>query len=270
MSSPDEILATIGVRPSRRRGQHFLVDERVAERLVGYAALTKQDRVLEIGAGLGTLTAFIAPRVGDLIALENDPRLCGYLRSIGFEVVCADALRVQLPAFDKVVSNLPYSISSQITFKLLSQGFKMGVLMYQVEFAERMIAKPGTEAYSRLSVMVQHKAEVEVLERVPRSAFHPQPKVDSTIVKLVPRTPSYHVDDEDLFASLVRILFSHRRKKISTTLSMKAGLLRVPMDMALHAARTLGVSEARVEVLSPSELAALANALFHLRRRSME
>ncbi|MEW5937743.1 MAG: rRNA adenine N-6-methyltransferase family protein, partial [Candidatus Thermoplasmatota archaeon] len=123
------------------------------------------------------------------------------------------------------------------------------------------IAKPGNGGYSRLSVMVQHRADVSILERVPSSAFHPQPEVDSAIVRMIPRPPDYRVEDEETFATLVSILFSHRRKKISTTLSMKAGVLGVQKEMALRVASRLGVSDARVEVMSPGELAALANAL---------
>ncbi|MBI5000105.1 MAG: ribosomal RNA small subunit methyltransferase A [Euryarchaeota archaeon] len=264
--SVKEDLASLGIRPSKRFGQHFLVDESVAHRQVYYAKLSKSDTVLEIGPGLGTLTRLIAPKAGRLVAIESDRRLCGHLSGkVDAEIICGDALDVPFPEFNKVVANLPYSISSPITFKLLEHDFEVGILMYQLEFAERMVARPGTKDYSRLSVMAQHRAAIEFMEKVPRTAFHPQPAVDSAIIKVAPRKPGYEVADERAFEAIVRVLFSHRRKKIRTTMCLCSRELRVSKETAERVAEESGYADARVETLEPSELAALSNLLHEAR-----
>jgi 16S rRNA (adenine1518-N6/adenine1519-N6)-dimethyltransferase len=259
-------LESLGIRPSKLFGQHFLVDESVAHRQVYYAKLVKTDVVLEIGPGLGTLTRRIAPKVGRLVAIESDRRLCAHLSGkVEAEIVCGDALEVPFPKFNKVIANLPYSISSPITFRLLEHDFELGILMYQLEFAERMVARPGTKDYSRLSVMAQHHAGIEFMEKVPRTAFHPQPAVDSAVIKLVPRKPGYEVADEGTFEDVVRVLFSHRRKKIRTTMRLCSRELRVSEDTAERVAEESGFADVRVETLEPSELAGLSNLLHEAR-----
>ncbi len=164
-----------------RLSQHFLIDERVAERQIRYADLTEDDVVLEIGAGSGFLTRRIARHAG-VVAIEFDDRFIERLKKIpNVEVIHGDALHVDLGelGFNKVISNIPYHISSQITFKLLERIFDVGILMYQKEFAQRMVAPPHTGDYSRLTVMTYYRAECEILEHVPRTCFRPVPKVDS-------------------------------------------------------------------------------------------
>ncbi len=202
---PREVLADLGVRPRRRMGQHFLIDARVAARQVAHAQIRRSDVVLEIGPGLGVLTRLLAERAKRVVAIEADRRFAEYLhrrfaeylrRTLpDIEVVSGDALKVDWPPFDVMASNLPYQISSPLTFRLLDHAFDRAILMYQWEFARRMRAKPGTADYSRLSVGVYRRATCEILERVPRNAFHPQPKVDSAIVSLVPRPPPFPLSD---------------------------------------------------------------------------
>src|SRR5437867_8888154 len=186
---PREVLADLGVRPRRRMGQHFLIDARVAARQVAHAQIRPSDVVLEIGPGLGVLTRLLAERAKRVIAIESDRRFAPYLRRRlpQVEVIQGDALRVDWPRFDVMTSNLPYQISSPLTFRLLDHAFDRAVLMYQWEFARRMRASPGTADYSRLTVGVYRRAACEILERVPRNAFYPQPRVDSALVSLVPR-----------------------------------------------------------------------------------
>ncbi|MGQ9583617.1 MAG: 16S rRNA (adenine(1518)-N(6)/adenine(1519)-N(6))-dimethyltransferase RsmA [Thermoplasmatota archaeon] len=207
-------------RRTRALGQHLLVDGRVAERLVEHARLGRGDVVLEIGAGNGTLTRRIAARAGRVIAVERDRRFTPLLSGLpgNVELVFADALRVELPPFNKVVSNLPYSISSPITFRLLERDFELAVLMYQREFADRMCAQVGSPEYSRLSVEVYRRASCEILEEVPPSAFSPQPGVHSALVMLRPRPCPFPIADEEVFSALARALFSHRRKSVRNAL----------------------------------------------------
>ena len=212
-----------GIRPSERAGQQQVIDPRVLERMLDYAELTRGDVVLEIGAGIGNLTLLLSGRAGKVIAIERDRRFMELLGdrmkgSPNVELLHGDALRIEFPPFDKVVANLPYGISSDITFKLLERKFSLAVLMYQREFARRLVAKHGSEDYSRLTVNTYYRAQAELLEEVPPSAFYPRPRVKSMIVRLRPRDPPFGVGDEGLFFRVVRALFQHRRQRVRKAL----------------------------------------------------
>jgi len=204
----------------KKLGQNFLVDGRVIARIGDYASLTEEDRVLEIGPGTGNLTRILSARAGKVYAIEIDPGLASALegRHPNVVVTRGDALKVPLPDYNKVVSNLPYQISSKITFRILKRPFDLAVLMYQREFAERMVAFPGTKEYGRLTLNVSFRAEVEILEIVPRGAFRPMPQVESAIVRLRPRKTPIPVD-EKAFDDITRVLFSMRRKKVKRSLA---------------------------------------------------
>lgn len=257
------ILGALGMAPSKSRGQCFLVDEDVARRQVAMARLGGDEVVLEIGPGLGVLTRLLARESGRVVAVESDARLCDYLRGLkleNVELVRGDALKVELPGFDKAVSNLPYQISSPITFKLLDRPFSLAVLMYQREFAERMVESRG-RASSRLSVKLYYKADSELLEVVPASAFHPQPEVEGALVRLVPRPPPFRVGDEGLFFKVVDCIYAHRRKKIGNCL-VQGWRAFAPSPSAMRAL-ILGLPflESRGEELAPEEMGALSDAL---------
>jgi len=245
----------------RNTGQNFLVDHHVAEREVAYAQIEKDDVVLEIGPGKGVLTTRLAERAKQVIAIEIDGQLVEHLQKRLPENVLLihdDALKVDftvLPDFNKIVSNLPFQISSPITFKLLDYDFTVAVLIYQKEFAERMTAKPGTKHYSRLSVGVYYKAHCELLETIPKTCFKPQPKVDSCTVKLVPRkSPPFSVTDEPFFFDLARELFNHRRKKIKSTIR----------DLYNIKSNKVPYLNNRVEELTPEQIGELSDALVAL------
>ncbi|MEM2419256.1 MAG: 16S rRNA (adenine(1518)-N(6)/adenine(1519)-N(6))-dimethyltransferase RsmA, partial [Candidatus Hadarchaeales archaeon] len=175
-----KLLQRRGIRPSKRAGQHFLVVEDVLRRMVEYAELSPQDTVLEIGAGIGNLTTLLAERAGKVLALEKDRRLLPVLRErlSGYdnvELMNVDFLKAELPPFNKVVSNLPFQISSEATFRLLGMKFELAVLTYQREFARRLVASPGSEDYGRLTVAVGMRAEVELMEEVSPACFFPPP-----------------------------------------------------------------------------------------------
>jgi len=258
-----EQLARLGVSPSKGLGQNFLIDERVAERQVEFAGITKDDVVLEIGPGLGVLTRRLAERAKKVVAIEMDRKLAENLRPTlpaNVELIVGDALEVPFPEFDRMVSNLPYSISSPIIFKLLDHRFEKAVVMLQKEFADRMVAAPDTDDYSRLTVNVYYRAECRLLEKVPRSRFWPAPKVDSAVVELVPRAPPFHVEDEKLFFRLVEMLFQQRRKKIGTVLKMKN-------LMAAEERSKVPFVDLRIEALSPEQIGELCNAVHALRAK---
>lgn len=249
----------------RRTGQHFLVDSRVIERIVNYADIHETETILEIGAGFGNLTQKLAAKAAKVVAIESDPRLVEALDDMELSnvtIVHGDALKVDFPKFDKVVSNLPYSISSEITFKLFKHSFKLGILMYQYEFARRMVATPGTKGYSRLSVGTQYFADVEVLEVVPRTAFRPRPEVRSAIVKIVPRPPFLDVVDKDFFFDFVSAVFTQRRKQMKNAIINATHMFNVKDAKKVVDLLPKEMMHKRPEQLSPEELAILSNLIY--------
>ncbi len=242
-------------------GQNFLIDVNVAYREVEYAGITEEDVVLEIGPGKGILTNLIAQKAKKVIAIEIDKFLYNRFKNTcpkNVELFNADVLELdfeRLPRFNKIVSNLPFQISSPITFKILDYNFTKAVLIYQKEFADRMIAQSGSKNYSRLTVGVYYKAKCEVLENVSKACFSPKPKVDSSIIRLIPhKMPPFFVYDESFFFNLTKNLFNHRRKKIKTTIKE---IYKLKSDSILY-------SNNRVEDLSPEQIGNLSNILFKL------
>ena len=249
-------MAESGVIPRKSRGQNFLIDERVADRHVKFAGISPDDRVLEIGPGLGILTERLLQASKHVTAIELDPKLTDYVRSRfgdSLDLIEGDALDLDFPPFDVFVSNLPYSISTPVIFKLLGYQFERAVVMLQKEFAERMVAKRGELDYSRLSVNVFYRAECRILETVPASRFKPRPKVDSALVEIVPRPSPFPVKNEDMFLKVVDHTFQHRRKKIRTALKLH--------DLLPENHQDLPFMDERVEMLYPHQIAELADLL---------
>ena len=237
-------------------GQHFLMDRDATMRIANYAELKPQDWVLEIGPGPGNLTEALASRAARVYAVEIDPDLAAKLsgRFSNVQVIEGDALKVELPDYNKIVSNLPYQISSRITYRLLSRPFETAVLMYQWEFAERMAAAVGSEEYGRLAMVAGFFCRIEILEKVSRMAFRPAPQVDSAIVRLLPRTDRPKVDPTD-FLRLVEGLFNNRRKKV------KKGLAAMGAGPRALAELDSALLERRPEDLTPDEAASLVGAI---------
>lgn len=244
-----------------KNDQHFLIDKLALDRIIEYGKLRVSDTVLEIGAGYGNLTEKLAKKAGRVIAIEADHELAASLYGLNnVEVIVGDALKIDFPQFNKVISNLPYSISSPVTFKLLNSGFEFGILMYQYDFAKRMVAAPGGKDYGRLSISVRHYADVEILEVLPPASFRPAPEVKSAIVKLVPRPAPYTVKDEDFFMKFISAAFSQRRKKLRNAILNNANLLGISDSAIRKLPDELLVK--RAETLSPGELANIADVLY--------
>ncbi len=209
----------------KSKGQHILLDRRYLYKIVRYADLNYNDVVLEVGCGLGNLTKLLLRSVKKVYGIEIDPRFCKLLRekfaeeieSGRFVLIEGDALKVDFPKFDKFVANIPYKISSPLTFKLLKQDFKLAVITYQKEFAERLIAREGSKRYGRLSIVAKAYCRAEILETIPPKAFKPKPKVESAIVRIIPE-PEIFVENKEIFEDLVRFAFSRRRKKFGKIL----------------------------------------------------
>lgn len=223
LSETLKILKKYDIRLNKRKGQNYLVNKVILSKIILNAEISKADTVLEIGAGIGTLTIPLAEKARHVFAVEQDPRvaeiLAERLEDLGIsnvDILVGDATKMEFPEFNKVVSNLPYQISSPITFKLLKNNFDFAILMYQREFADRMVANAGEKNYSRLSVMMHFCSDVKFLFEVSKDSFFPKPKVSSAVIKLTPKSAESGVDE--FFLKTVRALFQHKKKNVRNAL----------------------------------------------------
>lgn len=270
------LLARHGLRPKRSWSQNFLVDVQVLEAIAEAAALDPQDVVVELGAGLGALTAMLARRAGRVIAVERDRDLSGVLRAefagdARVELLEANAANLDWESLVKrlgrppvVVGNLPYHMASPILFHLLDQGTRLDrwLLMVQREMADRLASRPGGKSWGVLGVMVQQRAEVRRVLEVGPAAFHPRPEVHSTVLVFQPRsTPRVAVRDARLFDRMVRGLFQQRRKTLRNGLRSAFGahLDGFELDAVLTRAGLDG--QVRAEQLDLPTLGRLSDAL---------
>lgn len=234
--------------------------------MISYASLSREDVVLEVGAGLGFLTKLLSQECKRVLAVEIDARLIEILREElkGFENVVlieGDILNVSVPSFNKVVSTPPYSISSPLLFWLLEKDFECAVLTFQEELAERLVARVGSKDYGRLTVNTYYRAEAELLDHVPKGMFYPQPDVDSRIIRLKPRAPPFPVRDETVYFELVRILFTQRNKKMRNAIIPFLQRRGVKGKEARKLADSLPFHDRRVRRLAPEDFGFLANEI---------
>ncbi len=226
-SSKRSSLLSSSHRPRKRFGQHFLHDPGVVRKIVEAIAPSAGDFIVEIGPGQGVLTLPLAERAGHLEVIEIDRDLAAALPGEKIKVHVADALEFDFSVFPmgvRIVGNLPYNISTPLLFHLARFAERVRDLhfMLQLEVVERMVAKPSTPQYGRLSVMLQTRFRMEKLFRVGPGAFRPPPKVDSAVVRLVPLAAPMGCD-EKVFEQVVREAFSARRKTLRNALSLEPG-----------------------------------------------
>lgn len=270
------LLQRHGFRFSKSMGQNFLTAAWVPQQIAAESGITAADGALEIGPGVGCLTAELAKTAGRVTAVELDERLRGVLGETladfdNVSVVFADALKADLPAICaetlgerpwKVCANLPYNVTTPLITAFLEAGcFESVTVMIQKEVAQRLCAAPGTGEYGAFSVLVQWYAEPKLLFDVPPHCFVPQPKVTSAVVRMDRRAaPPVSVDDEKLFFRTVRAAFAQRRKTLSNALrSAFSELDRAAIESAME---ETGLPPAvRGETLSIAQFAALSNAL---------
>lgn len=261
------LMRAYGVLPKKRLGQNFMVDDHFLRLISSYAALTRSDIVLEVGAGFGFLTRLLAQKSKKVIAVEMDTCLTKILQTElvdlhNVEFIEGDILKAVVPPYNKVVSNPPFSISSPLLFWFLNKPFDLAVLTFQKEFARRLNAPTGSRDYSRLTVSTYYRADVELLDDVPKEAFYPPPDVDAAIVRLKPKKLlPFKLKDEKVFDEVVRTLFTQRNRKVRKAilpLLQKHGLKgKTASEKADH----LPFHNRRVRELASEDFGALANEL---------
>ncbi|GEL07016.1 dimethyladenosine transferase [Salisediminibacterium halotolerans] len=271
-----EILTEHGFSFKKSLGQNFLVDSNILRKIVEASGVTKDSGVIEIGPGIGALTEQSAKIAGKVVAYEIDGRLLPILADTlapysHVEVIHQDVLAADLTAEIRthfqpgqdlaVIANLPYYVTTPILMKLLEEKLPLRVIvvMMQKEVAERISARPGSKMYGSLSVAAQYYAETETLFTVPKTAFIPQPNVDSAILRLTAReTPPVEVADEAFFFAVVQASFVQRRKTLLNNLAaffsgrmQKEAVMAALEDIAIDPKR-------RAESLTMAEFASIA------------
>jgi 16S rRNA (adenine1518-N6/adenine1519-N6)-dimethyltransferase len=274
MASIRKELAEYGLTPRKRWGQHFLVDKNILNKIIQTAEISREDTVLEVGAGLGEMTLALACQSQKVIAVEIDTKLVEIVRRKtafcpNVEVIGSDILKVdfkELLGQDrrpiKVVANLPYQISTPLLFRFIEEreNFSTLTLMVQREVAERMVAPPGGKDYGPLSIFVQVFLDLSIRFSVKPSCFFPPPKVDSAVIQLTwKETPVVRREEEDWFRKVVRGCLGYRRKTLINALK-HSGLV-LPED-AEGRMKEAGIdSHRRPETLAIGEFVRLSQVL---------
>jgi 16S rRNA (adenine1518-N6/adenine1519-N6)-dimethyltransferase len=263
-----QLLRTHRISPNKLLGQNFMVEPLLYPKLCIYAALSKEDMVLDAGAGFGLLTCFLADKCKAVVAVEKDPQVATVLREQvkgldNVTVIEGDVLKVSLPAFNKVIAAPPYYFSSHLLTWLLERNVDCAVLILQKEFADRLAAPVGSEEYGWLTVVTSQIMEVKLLDAVPKEMFYPPPEVDSVVVSLKPwSTKLFELKNPALFMRMTKWLFTQRNKKLAKALSP---FIRENFKLSKSDAEKLAHSfpphERRVRELPPTDFGALANAL---------
>ncbi len=273
-----EILQKYNFNFQKKFGQNFLIDTHVLDKIISAAEISKEDMVLEIGPGIGTMTQYLAEAAGKVIAVEIDKNLIPILQDTlsGYDnvrVINEDVMRLDIQKLVetenegrpiKVVANLPYYITTPIIMGLFEKHVPLHsiTVMVQKEVADRMQTGPGNKDYGALSLAVQYYAKPYIVANVPPNCFMPRPKVGSAVIRLTcHEKPPVQVADEKLMFDIIRASFNQRRKTLANGLN-NSDLLDFPKEKILAAIESLGKgSSIRGEALSLQEFAALSNFL---------
>lgn len=260
------LLLKYNIHPQRNIGQNFCVDDKLLEKLISYSNLSKDDTVLEIGVGFGFLTSLLSKVAKRVIAVELDSKLLraarSRLRNDNITIIFGDILKVELPNFNKVVANPPYSISYPLMMRLFSRSLDCAVLTLQEEFAYKIIAKEGARNYGPLAVIKGYKACVDILEKLSRDSFYPQPKVTSVVVSIKFHEPRFHVIDEEFFFRFVKYLFTQRNRKAKKPLESFLKKMLVDKNETRMVIESLPFVETRVYNIKPKEFGAISNKVY--------
>lgn len=267
-----ELLKTHRIKVRKSWGQNFLINSSAVKSMVAAAELSGTETVLEVGPGLGVMTAPLLAQANKVVAVEIDPLLCRYLRhrftQSSFYLVEGDALvqnyKSLVPGPYLVVANLPYYITSPFLIKLLEEGHppQVAIILVQQEVAKRLTAIPGTSDYASISVLVQYHCQTEIIVKLGPGNFFPPPQVDSATVKLTWRPPPILPKDERLMFRIVRTAFSQRRKMLRGLL---ARALNLDPEVVAEAMARMGLdTKARGETLSVGDFITLSDRLGEL------
>lgn len=281
-----EMLLKFGIRPAKSLGQNFLTDDSVVSKIVDSAEIGKEDLVVEIGPGLGTMTAELASRAGWVVAVEIDKHLIPVLEKSlaeygNISLINKDVLKVDFkkevlelaeeklngfrPEKIKIVANLPYYITTPVIMKLLEEEIPadLMVFMVQKEVADRMAAAPGGKDYGALSVAVQYYSAPEKVFLVPPHCFIPQPGVDSSVIRLrMHKTPPVFLKDRNLYFKVVKAAFGQRRKTLPNALA-NSGFFGITKEQIIELIKKQGIEEnRRGETLSIMQFAELSNSFY--------
>jgi 16S rRNA (adenine1518-N6/adenine1519-N6)-dimethyltransferase len=284
MKNTKDTIKKFNIRPTKSLGQNFLNDREVVMKIIDSGDIEKNDLIVEIGSGTGTMTEEIAGRAREVIAVEIDkhliPSLTENLKEVkNVTILNEDILKIDIskmleiyrshanvdekPLIVKVMANLPYYITTPIIMKLLEDklGINKMVFMVQKEVADRMIAKPGKKDYGALSVAVQYYSKPQKMFDVPPTCFIPQPKVDSTVIVLdVYNTPPYDIKNVKLFFRIIKASFAQRRKTLVNALFNSGYFIETKPEIA-DILKSKGIEEnQRGETLSILQFAEISNS----------
>lgn len=276
--STAEVIKKYGFSFQKRYGQNFLIDAHVLDKIIDAADIGKEDGVIEIGPGIGTMTQRLCERAAKVVAIEIDKELIPILSDtlsgyFNLKIINADVMKTDMTALIrdefagmnvKVVANLPYYITTPIVMSLLEQHLPLSsiTIMVQKEVAVRMQAGPGTKDYGALSLAVQYYADTYIAANVPPNCFMPRPKVGSSVIRLTVRnTSEIEVTNEKLMFDLIRASFNQRRKTLVNAIGNFAGL-DISKEAVAKALNDMGLDEnVRGETLDLRQFAALSNIL---------
>lgn len=275
-SATMDLVKKHGFKFTKSLGQNFLIDDNIVDKIVAGAGIGPGDKIIEVGPGIGTLTREMASRAQNLMAVEIDKNLIPILEDTlgdydNVKIVNEDIIKADIKGLIdenlgggpvKLVANLPYYITTPIIMRFLEENINVTdiVVMVQKEVAERMNAQPGGKDFGALSVAVQYYCDTEIVAKVPRHLFVPQPNVDSIVIALRVRPErKYKVDDEDLYFKVVKAAFGQRRKTLLNSISSMGNLAKDQVKEALEEA---GIDpKRRGETLSLDEFAILSNII---------
>jgi 16S rRNA (adenine1518-N6/adenine1519-N6)-dimethyltransferase len=277
MNSPREIINHYAIKPRKSLGQSFLMEQNVIKQIASIANVTDNDIIVEIGAGIGVLTEYLAQKAAKLVAVELDDQLVKVLEDRLSKYNNVQIYHGNILRFDfreiadvksrkiKIVGNIPYNISSPVLFYLLSfrDVINSFVLMMQKEVVQRLVASPGCKSYGVPSVILQMFADVEKVLDVPASNFYPRPKVESSVIKGLFLERSFiELTNEEFFIKLVRDSFAQRRKILINNLKQSKLMEGVSEDILKEKLMLAGIDpQRRGETLSVREFGYLSNIL---------
>jgi len=242
-SRTHEAVRAEGIQFKHDLGQHILKNPLIVNAIIDKAAIKPTDTVLEVGPGTGNMSVKMMEKAKKLVACELDPRMAAELQKRvqgtadghKLHIIVGDVLKADLPYFDCCVANLPYQISSPFVFKLLLHRpfFRVAVLMFQREFAMRLVAKPGDKLYCRLSLNTQLLARVDHLMKIGKNNFRPPPKVESSVVRIEPKNPPPPINFQE-WDGLVRVVFVRKNKTVAANFASKAVMEMIETNYRTH------------------------------------